>query len=207
MTCHQYHNVFYLLEQNVHGTANILMWVCCFVGEGYNSHECMQVYQDMTGVVAFVKKVDQCDYNYIEIRAPRGSVTTIAFSFLNLSDYFLSEFVQVGFHYGSYCFVKWTNNINMSTGRPICVQNPESLKDKVHEQVNVLLEDGLIEESVSPHACPVIVGLCVTKKDTSIRICADLRAVTSITVPDEYPASDTRNIWVSLYNWSFHQVK
>lgn len=63
---------------------------------------------------------------------------------------------------------------------------PEGLKDRVHEQIRKMLADELIEESDSAYASPIV---CVTKKDKSSRICADLRAINSITIPDEYPAS------------------
>ena len=86
------------------------------------------------------------------------------------------------------------HKITLTKDKPIAPKMyriPECLKDKVHEQIRTMLENGLIEESTSAYASPIV---CVTKKDKSIRICADLRAINSITVPDEYPASDMRNI-------------
>src|SRR6218665_3019216 len=86
------------------------------------------------------------------------------------------------------------HEIKLTNDKPIAPKMyriPESLKDKVHEQIVTMLADGLIEESTSAYASPIV---CVVKKDKSIRICADLRSINSITVPDEYPASDMRNI-------------
>jgi hypothetical protein len=55
---------------------------------------------------------------------------------------------------------------------------------EVQRQVSSLLEKGLIEPSASPYASPV---LLVTKKDGSMRMCIDYRALKKITVRDRFP--------------------
>jgi len=46
------------------------------------------------------------------------------------------------------------------------------------------LKKGLIEPSVSPYGSPV---LFVQKKDGSLRMCIDYRALNKITMRDRYP--------------------
>ena len=51
-------------------------------------------------------------------------------------------------------------------------------------QVKELLKHGLIEPSSSPYGAPV---LFVGKKDGSLRMCIDYRALNKITVKNKYP--------------------
>ena len=66
--------------------------------------------------------------------------------------------------------------------RPFRLSRQE--KEKVHKQVEDALKIGLIESSVSPYGAPV---LFVQKKDGSLRMCIDHRALNKITVRDRYP--------------------
>jgi len=61
-----------------------------------------------------------------------------------------------------------------------------SLKEfeEVEGQVKELLKHGLIEPSSSPYGAPV---LFVGKKDGSLRMCIDYRALNKITVKNKYP--------------------
>ena len=57
-------------------------------------------------------------------------------------------------------------------------------KEEVESQVKELLSRGLIRPSKSPYGSPVIF---VQKKDGSLRMCIDYRAVNKLTVKDKYP--------------------
>ena len=61
--------------------------------------------------------------------------------------------------------------------------SPKELKE-VEGQVKELLKRGLIEPSSSPYGAPV---LFVGKKDGSLRMCIDYRALNKITVKNKYP--------------------
>ena len=57
-------------------------------------------------------------------------------------------------------------------------------KEEVESQVKELLSRGLIRPSKSPYGSPVIF---VQKKDGSLRMCIDYRAVNKLTVKDKHP--------------------
>ncbi|KAH8398236.1 hypothetical protein KR215_009953, partial [Drosophila sulfurigaster] len=54
----------------------------------------------------------------------------------------------------------------------------------IDEQVDQLLEDGLIEPSYSPHSAPIVL---VKKKNGQWRMCVDYRQLNERSVPDAYP--------------------
>lgn len=59
---------------------------------------------------------------------------------------------------------------------------PKDLED-VRKHLNDLKEAGIISESRSPYASPIVV---VRKKNGTIRICVDYRALNRRTIPDQY---------------------
>ena len=61
---------------------------------------------------------------------------------------------------------------------------PIAKRDEVEKEVTKMLEQGIIEESDSPWASPVVL---VTKKDGSTRFCVDYRKLNEITRKDAYP--------------------
>ena len=52
------------------------------------------------------------------------------------------------------------------------------------EELTNLLDQGIIEESTSPWASPIVI---VPKSDGTLRLCTDFRKVNNVTVPDPFP--------------------
>jgi hypothetical protein len=67
---------------------------------------------------------------------------------------------------------------------------------EVQRQVTDLLERGLIEPSASPYGAPV---LFVKKKDGTLRMCIDYRALNAQTVRDRYPLPNIQDLIDKLY--------
>ena len=61
---------------------------------------------------------------------------------------------------------------------------PFSLRKKVGELVDEMLDKGIVEHSSSPWASPIVL---VSKQDGSTRFCVDYRRLNSITKLDEFP--------------------
>jgi len=61
---------------------------------------------------------------------------------------------------------------------------PAHFRAEVEEQIQAMLQDGIIEESSSPWMSPVVF---VRKKIGDVRICVDYRALNKQTVKDSYP--------------------
>lgn len=77
--------------------------------------------------------------------------------------------------------------IEVNSNRPI-VYRPYRLsykeREQVRDMVNNLLDAGIIRESVSEYASPIIL---VRKKDNKLRLCVDFRMLNSVTVKERYP--------------------
>ncbi|GBM89049.1 hypothetical protein AVEN_38186-1 [Araneus ventricosus] len=66
---------------------------------------------------------------------------------------------------------------------------PMSYRREVDRQVKELLDLDLIEPSNADVTYPIV---CVAKKDASIRMCIDYRALNAVTKVPNYPMKDTQ---------------
>jgi hypothetical protein len=77
--------------------------------------------------------------------------------------------------------------IELNSQRPV-VYRPYRLshheREKVRSMVGEMLDAGIVRESVSDYASPI---LLVRKKDGSMRLCVDYRKLNSVTVKERYP--------------------
>ena len=91
---------------------------------------------------------------------------------------------------------------------------PPKCMAEVKAHIKGLLEQGVIEESVSPYAAPVVL---VRKKDHSLRLCVDYRRLNEVTVKDAFPLpriQDTLDALAGAQYFSsfdlaagYHQIK
>ena len=79
------------------------------------------------------------------------------------------------------------HQINTGDSDPVKQQArriPLALRPKVEQMINDMLEQGIIEESSSPWASPIVL---VSKPDGSTRFCVDYRRLNAVTKTDEFP--------------------
>ena len=69
--------------------------------------------------------------------------------------------------------------------------------DELKKQIDELLNMGFIRPSTSPYASPV---LFVKKKDGTMRMCIDYRALNKVTVKNKYPLPHTDELFERLTN-------
>jgi hypothetical protein len=74
-------------------------------------------------------------------------------------------------------------NLNGIHKRPYQYRVPYAYREKVLQRIQEMREEGVLRPSASPFAAPLV---AVPKKDGRMRICADFRALNSVTIPDRY---------------------
>lgn len=80
---------------------------------------------------------------------------------------------------------------------------PKPLYGEVKEYVQKLLDHGWIRKSTSPYSSPVV---CVRKKDKSLRLCVDYRALNRKTVPDRHPLPRIQDLLDNLGGYSWFSI-
>ncbi|CAF2747692.1 unnamed protein product [Rotaria sp. Silwood2] len=78
--------------------------------------------------------------------------------------------------------IKLFENVTPPSQQPFRMSQPELAELK--RQLEILLEKGFIRPSKSPYAAPV---LFAKKKDGTLRMCVDYRALNKITIKNKYP--------------------
>ena len=82
--------------------------------------------------------------------------------------------------------------------KPYCL--PFALRSKVKQGIDHMISAGIIEESQSPWAAPIV---CVPKKDQTLRFCVDYRGPNSQTTFDPQPMSKIDDIMNRLSRAKF----
>ena len=74
-------------------------------------------------------------------------------------------------------------------------------KAEVETQVKDLLARGWIEPSTSPYGAPIVFA---QKKDGTLRMCVDYRALNNITVKNRYPLPRIDDLLDQLHGHALH---
>lgn len=77
---------------------------------------------------------------------------------------------------------------------------PMALESKVDQEVDEMLDKGVIQPTVSPWNSPIVL---VRKKNNDIRFCVDYRALNSVTLRPIFPLPDTKHILDHLEGSSY----
>ena len=95
------------------------------------------------------------------------------------------------------------HSISLTSSDPV-KQRPYSvpfvLKDKVKDEINTMLDLGVIEHSDAAYASPVVL---VKKKDGNIRFCVDYRRLNQITLFDTEPMPNTEEVFARIHDKRF----
>ena len=86
---------------------------------------------------------------------------------------------------------------NYTAKRKVPYRIPEKLGVEVDKQISNILQQGLIEPSQSPFACPIV---CVAKSDSSIRMCCDYRDLNSGSIDCVFPMKNMQDMLIKVGN-------
>nr|CAD2122664.1 unnamed protein product [Meloidogyne enterolobii] len=93
-----------------------------------------------------------------------------------------------------------THHVETSDAEPIKMRArpmPYALREKVAAMIQDYLARGIIRNSWSPWASPIVL---VPKKDGTVRFCVDYRGLNSVTVKDAFPLPNIDNTLMMLGN-------
>lgn len=116
------------------------------------------------------------------------------------SDVFAQEDGDIG------CIPDLKLKINLTDDNPVqrCYNSiPKPLYKEVKEYVQNLLDRGWVKKSTSAYSSPVV---CVRKKDSSLRLCVDFRALNRKTIPDRHPLPRIQDLLDSLGGYSWFSI-
>ena len=82
-------------------------------------------------------------------------------------------------------------------------RTPLHLRELLQKKLDTLQEQGVIEESTSPWASPVVL---IKKKDGAVRFCCDYRAVNAVIKHDSYPLPRIEDLIQATRNARFYSV-
>ena len=91
-----------------------------------------------------------------------------------------------------------TCEIRLTTEDPVRCKPypvPYARREAIKQEVNKMLELGVIERSNSPYAAPVVM---VPKKDNTVRFCVDYRRLNKVTVFDPEPMPNPEDLFTEL---------
>ena len=116
------------------------------------------------------------------------------------TDYFAKNANDVG------CIPDLELDLNLEDQTPvqkIYVAVPKPLYPEVKAYIEDLLNQNFIKKSSSSYSSPVV---CVRKKDQSLRLCVDLRALNKKTRPDHHPIPRIQEMLDNLRGNSWFSV-
>ena len=98
------------------------------------------------------------------------------------------------------------HEIHTTTDRPVhqrAYRTSPAMRLEIEQQVNNLLDRGIIQHSFSPWSSPIVM---VKKKDNSFRFCIDYRALNAVTVKDSHPIPRQDDTLDALSSSSYFSV-
>ena len=90
------------------------------------------------------------------------------------------------------------HKVDLTTPHPVRsrpYQVPHSVRDSLRQDIKYMLEMGIIRESTSPYASPVVI---VKKPDGSNRVCIDFRKLNKISVFDPEPMVTAEDLFAKM---------
>ena len=88
--------------------------------------------------------------------------------------------------------------IHLTTDDPVTSKPypvPYTVRSTIRNEVQKMLDSGVIERSDSPYASPVVL---ILKKDQSVRFCIDYRRINKATIFDPEPIPNPEDLFVQL---------
>ena len=98
------------------------------------------------------------------------------------------------------------HKIDLTDDRPIRCKPyplPYAKRGKIREEIENMMDTGIVRESSSPYASPLVV---VKKKDGSNRMCVDYRKLNLITVADPAPMTTAENLFGKLGKCQYYSI-